>query len=94
MSRINPKHVLYSDPEKLVVQEEPDGTSFLSLICCSAGMFMRSKLIIWVSIFFILSTLCRRKNGSSIVQYLVNLMMIIFGLVTTYMIQPPGQVAS
>lgn len=94
MSKLNPSKVVFYDPAKLVVQEEPDGTSFLSLILCSAGMFMRSKLIIWLSIFFIISTLCRRKNGSSIVQYLVNLMMIVFGLVTTYMMQPPGQVVS
>lgn len=57
---------------------------------CSVGMFMRSKLIIWVSIFFILSTFCRRRNGTSIVHYLVNLVMIIFGLVTNYMMVPPG----
>ena len=57
---------------------------------CSVGMFMRSKLIIWISIFFILSTFCRRRNGTSIVHYLINLVMIIFGLVTNYMMVPPG----
>ena len=53
-------------------------------------MFMKSKLIIWLSIFFILSTFCRRKNGTSVLHYMVNLMMIVFGLVTTYMAFPPG----
>jgi hypothetical protein len=57
---------------------------------CSMGMFMRSKMIIWLSIFFILSTFCRRKNGTSIVQYLINVVMIVFGLITNYMMQPPG----
>jgi hypothetical protein len=53
-------------------------------------MFMRSKLVIWISIFFILSTFCRRKYGTSIVQYLINLVMIIFGLVVNYVMIPPG----
>ena len=90
MNKQNPKNIVYYDPVKLVSQEEPDGTSFVSLLLCSVGMFMRNKLIIWTAVFFILSTFCRRKNGTSILQYLVNLVMIIFGLITTYMMHPPG----
>jgi hypothetical protein len=68
--------------------EEQDGASFISLILCSAGMFMRSKLTIWIAIFFLISTFCRRKNGSPITAYLMNLVMIIFGLVTNYLLHP------
>lgn len=89
MSRKNAKNISLYDPSKLLQQDEPDGTSFLSLILCSAGMFMRNKIIIWLAIFFIISTFCRRKNGTSIAHYLINLMMIVFGLVTTYMMHPP-----
>lgn len=90
-TRKNSNNIRLYDPTKLISQqEEADGTSFISLMLCSVGMFMRSKLIIWISIFFILSTFCRRKNGTSIVQYLINLVMIIFGLVVNYMMQPPS----
>jgi hypothetical protein len=54
-------------------------------------MFMRNKLVIWLAVFFIISTFCRRKNGSSIAQYLINLVMIIFGMVSIYIMQPAGQ---
>jgi hypothetical protein len=57
---------------------------------CSVGMFMRSKMVLWISILFMLSTFCRRKNGSSILQYLMNVVMIVFGLVVNYMMVPPG----
>jgi len=91
MSKKNTANIRHYDQSKLLsVQEEADGASFISLMLCSVGMFMRSKLIIWLSIFFIMSTFCRRKNGSSIMHYLINLVMIIFGLVTTYMMHPPG----
>ena len=90
MSKQNPKNIVFYDPVKLVAQDEPDGTSFISLLLCSVGMFMRNKMVIWVAIFFILSTFCRRKNGTSVAHYLINLMMIVFGLVTTYMMHPPG----
>lgn len=90
MNKKNPKNVVFYDPARLMQQDEPDGASFISLILCSAGMFMRNKIIIWISIFFIISTFCRRKNGTSIAHYLINLMMIIFGIVTTYMMQPPA----
>lgn len=90
MSKKNESNIRFYDPTKLVSQEEADGASFISLLLCSAGMFMRNKLIIWLAIFFIISTFCRRKNGTSIVHYLINLVMIIFGLVTTYMMHPPG----
>ena len=88
-SKKNPSKINLYDPTRLVAGEEADGASFVSLMLCSAGMFMRSKLIIWLSIFFIISTFCRRRNGTSIVQYLINLVMIIFGLVVNYMMQPP-----
>lgn len=90
MNRRSIKNIVDYDPAKLTQQDEPDGASFLSLILCSAGMFMRNKIIIWLAVFFILSTFCRRKNGTSISHYLINLMMIVFGLVTTYMMHPPG----
>lgn len=91
MNKQNPKNINYYDPVKLVsATDEPDGASFISLLCCSIGMFMRMKVIIWVAIFMMMSTFCRRKNGTSITTYLINLMMIIFALISTYMIQPPG----
>jgi hypothetical protein len=89
MNKQNPKNIVFYDSAKLVQQDEPDSTSFISLLLCSVGMFMRNKIIIWVAIFFIMSTFCRRKNGTSIAHYIINLMMIVFGLVTTYMMQPP-----
>lgn len=91
MSKKSIANIRHYDPTKLLSsQDEADGASFISLMLCSTGMFMRSKLIIWLSIFFIMSTFCRRKNGSSIMHYLINLVMIIFGLVTTYIMHPPG----
>lgn len=71
-------------------QEEADGASFISLLLCSFGMFTRNKFVIWLAIFFILSTMCRKKYSSPSTQYLINGVMIIFGLVTSYIIQPPG----
>ena len=88
MSKKSQKNINLYDVSRLNLQDEPDGTSFISLLLCSAGMFMRNKLIIWISIFFILSTLCRRKYGSSIANYLLNTIMIIFALVTSYMMAP------
>ena len=67
-------------------QMEP--TSF-SLLLCSAGMFMRNKFIIWLSIFFIISTMCRKKYSSPSTRYLVNEAMIIFGLATNYVLHLP-----
>lgn len=91
MSKKNAANIKLYDPTRLFsAGEEADGASFISLMLCSVGMFMRSKLVIWISIFFILSTFCRRKNGTSIVQYLINLVMIIFGLVVNYVMVPPG----
>jgi hypothetical protein len=66
----------------------------ISLLLCSGGMFLRSKLMIWIAVFFILSTFCRRKNGSSISQYLINVVMIIFGLVSSYVLIPPDMPVS
>ena len=77
------------DASRYQVQEEPDGASFVSLLLCSFGMFTRNKLMIWVAIFFILSTMCRKKYSSPSTQYLINAVMIVFGLVTSYIIQPP-----
>lgn len=51
-------------------------------------MFTRNRLVIWLAIFFIISTMCRKKYSSSSVQYLINAAMIIFGLVTSYVLHP------
>ena len=85
----NSNNVQYFNPARLLMQEEPDGASFISLLLCSAGMFMRNKFIIWLSIFFIISTMCRKKYSSPSTQYLVNGVMILFGLVTNYVLHPP-----
>jgi hypothetical protein len=52
-------------------------------------MFMRNKLLIWVALFFILSTFCRKKSGTGISQYFINAIMIIFGMVSLYVLVPP-----
>lgn len=87
----NQNNVHFFNPNRLNLQEEPDGASFISLLLCSAGMFMRNKFIIWLSIFLILSTMCRKKYSSPSTQYLVNGVMIIFALVSNYVIHPPQQ---
>ena len=84
----NSSAVTFFDPKKLNLQEEPDGASFISLLLCSAGMFMRQKLLIWLALFFILSTFCRKKNGTGISQYLINLVMVVFGMVSLYVLVP------
>lgn len=61
----------------------------ISLLLCSGGMFLRNKIMIWLAVFFILSCFCRKKNGSSISQYLINTVMIVFGLVSSYVLVPP-----
>ena len=90
MNKQNAKNINFYDPVKLVASEEPDGASFISLLCCSIGMFMRMKVVIWIAVFMMMSTFCRRKNGTPITTYLINLMMIIFALISTYVIQSPG----
>jgi len=90
MNKQNAKNINFYDPVKLVASEEPDGASFISLLCCSIGMFMRMKVVIWIAVFMMMSTFCRRKNGIPITTYLINLMMIIFALISTYVIQSPG----
>lgn len=90
MSKKNAANITFYDPARLAAADEADGASFISLMLCSAGMFMRNKLVIWLAVFFILSTFCRRKNGSSIAHYLINLVMIVFGMVSMYLMQPPG----
>jgi hypothetical protein len=87
----NPNNITYFDPKRLNVQEEPDGASFISLLLCSAGMFMRNKLMIWIALFFILSTFCRKRNGTGIGQYLINLVMVVFGMVSLYILVPPSE---
>jgi hypothetical protein len=87
----NPSGITYFDPKRLNVQEEPDGASFISLLLCSAGMFMRNKLMIWIALFFILSTFCRKRNGTGIGQYLINLVMVVFGMVSLYVLVPPSE---
>jgi hypothetical protein len=47
-------------------------------------MFTRNKLVIWLAVFFILSTFCRKKYSGSSAQYLINGVMIVFGIATTY----------
>lgn len=89
MSHKNQSNVQFFNPNKLSLQEEPDGASFISLLLCSAGMFMRNKIIIWLSIFLILSTMCRKKYSSPSTQYLVNGVMIVFALVSNYVLHPP-----
>jgi len=89
LSNKNPNGVALFDPKKLNLQEEPDGASFISLLLCSAGMFLRNKLLIWVALFFILSTFCRKKNGTGVSQYLINLVMVVFGMVSLYVLVPP-----
>lgn len=87
----NDKKINYYDPSRFSAQEDqPDGASFISLLLCSFGMFTRNKIVIWLAVFFILSTFCRKKYGSSSAQYLINGVMIAFGLVTSYFLQPPG----
>lgn len=85
----DPSNINFFDPAHYQPQEEPDGASFISLLLCSFGMFTRNKLVIWLAIFFILSTMCRKKYSSPSTQYLINGVMIVFGLVTSYVIQPP-----
>jgi len=85
----NPSSVIHYNPSRYNNQEEQDGASMISLLLCSGGMFLRSKLMIWLAVFFILSTFCRKKNGSSLTQYLINAVMIIFGLVSSYVLVPP-----
>ncbi len=87
----NSNAVTYFDPKKLNLQEEPDGASMISLLLCSAGMFMRNKLMIWIALFFILSTFCRKKNGTGVGQYLINLVMVVFGMVSLYVLVPPSE---
>lgn len=84
----NEKNVNYYDPSRFNTQEEADGASFISLLLCSFGMFTRTKIYIWIAIFFIISTLCRKKYSSSSAQYLINGSMIIFGLVSIYVLNP------
>lgn len=82
------KNIKFYDSSRFNTQEEPDGASFISLLLCSFGMFTRNKLVIWLAVFFILSTFCRKKYSSSSAQYLINGVMIVFGLVTSYVLQP------
>jgi hypothetical protein len=84
----NISNVVHYNPSRYNNQEEQDGASMVSLLLCSGGMFLRSKIMIWVAIFFLLSTFSRKKNGSSISQYLINIVMIIFSLVSIYMLVP------
>lgn len=85
--RRNEENVKMYKPARYSGPEEPEATSFLSLLLCSMGMFLQSKLCIWLSIFLLLSSFCRRKNGSSVSQYMVNFVMIIFGLTNTYVLR-------
>jgi hypothetical protein len=88
--------VQFFNPTKLLQQqqEETDGSSMISLLLCSAGMFLRYKLIIWISIFFILSSMCRKKYSSPSTQFLINGVMVIFGLISTYVLHAPAQSAT
>jgi hypothetical protein len=89
ISEKNSSNVTYFDPKRLNLQEDPDGASFISLLLCSAGMFMRHKLLVWIALFFILSTFCRKKNGTGVSQYMINAVMIIFGMISLYILVPP-----
>ena len=85
------KNIHYYDASRFTSSpDEPDGASFISLLLCSFGMFTRNKLVIWLAVFFILSTFCRKKYSGSSAQYLINGVMIVFGLVTSYVLQPVG----
>jgi len=82
------KNIQHYDSSRFRNEEETDGASIISLLLCSVGMFTRNKLFIWISLFFIISTLCRKKYGSSYSPYLINGSMIIFAIVNTYVLQP------
>lgn len=86
----NEKNINYYDSSRFQAQEDADGASFISLLLCSFGMFTRNKLFIWLAVFFIISTLCRKKYSSSLSQYLINGAMLLFALVSSYVFVPQG----
>lgn len=90
MNHKNPKDINLYDGSRFQAQEEPDGASFISLLLCSFGMFTRNKFVIWIAVFFMISTMCRKKYSSPSTQYLINGVMILFGLVTSYVFHPPA----
>lgn len=88
MSRKNEQAAIKYVP-KSRKEDEADLANFLCMICASMGLFMRSKMFLWMGLFLILSLFCRKRSGSSYSQFLMTTMMIIFGMVSVYYMSPP-----
>ena len=64
--------------------EEMEMMNFLTMVCSFGGVFMRNIVLLWVGVFLLISVLCRRRNTTSIFQYLATIVMLGFGMFTLY----------
>lgn len=65
-------------------QEEMELMNFLTMVCSFGGVFMRNLFMLWAGVFLLISTLCRKKNTTSIIQSLATIAMLGFGMFTLY----------
>jgi hypothetical protein len=86
----NETNIVYFNSSRLQSSQD-DGSeagNMISMMLCLFGAFTRNKIFIWMAIYFTISTLCRRRYSSSLAQHVINLVMLLFAIVVSYVFIP------